>query len=612
MADARRRIRVAAALLLAAALLPAGLLLTARLEAEGAARPVALVMDGDALEEQARLLGRDPVALAAHYRTLGLSAVAVYEDTPETLAAKGRIALLRGADAVAAAVAAGAPPPDVPAHATLVRDLVPGASDALRAKAPTPPAAVTIRGVDWWAFPGDVADRLPAGPDEATIAAYAEAGLDVVYRPRSVPGVRNVGAYLPDAASVLVHEGQTVAGYPHAMDATLAAAQGRWTAYVENNPQAGIGALRGRAPILRLLSFEQAYLDLRLPPHEVIDKFVLAATERNVSLLYLRPYLQNVQGDALANTEALVAGLAREVRAEGFAIGTPPLGRQALDAYAPPAALRVLASLGVAAGVTLLATAFPGLWGVAVAAALAALGLAAAGLDFGAVALVAALTFPVLGYVLPGPRRGAFWRAAAWSLVGAAFLAAVGSDRDAVLGVAPFRGVAATLVVPPALYVAWALLRTQGAFAWLRDGWRLPVRLGPVVLAGVALAGFALVVLRRGNTPLIGASELELQVRALLSEAFARPRFKELLGHPLAVVGLSEAGGPAWLRAGLMAGGVVAQASILNSFAHYHTPLLVSLERTGVALALGFGLGTLAVAALRPTVAWVRRRLAAA
>ncbi len=612
MTDVRRRVRAAAWLLLAASLLPAGLLLAQRLAAEGAARPVALILDGDALEEQARLLGRDPVDLAAHYRSLGASAVAVYEDTPETLAAKGRIALLRGADAIAAAVAAGAPPPDVPAHATLVRDLVPDASEVLRAKAPTPPTRVEVAGQAWWAFPGDVAELLPAGPDAATIDAYAAAGLDVVYRPRSVPGVRNVGAFLPDAATVLVHEGQTVAGYPHAMDATLRAAQGRWTAFVENNPQAGIAQLRGRAPILRLLSFEQAYLDLRLPPSEVIDKFVLAATERNVALLYLRPYLQNVQGDAFANTEALVSGLAAAVRAEGFAIGTPELGRQALGDYAPPAALRALASVGVAAGLALLATAFPGAWGALVAAALAALGLLAAGLDFGAVALVAALTFPLLGYVLPGPRRGTFWRAAALSLVGAALLAAVGSDRDAVLGVAPFRGVAATLVVPPALYVAWALLQARGAFAWLRDGWRLQVRLGPVVVVIVAAAAFALVVLRRGNTPLIGASELELQVRALLSEAFARPRFKELLGHPLAVVGLSEAGGPPWLRAGLMAGGVVAQASILNSFAHYHTPLLVSLERTGVALALGFGLGTLAVVVLRPTVAWVRRRLAAA
>ena len=119
------------------------------------------------------------------------------------------------------------------------------------------------------------------------------------------------------------------------------------------------------------------------------------------------------------------------------------------------------------------------------------------------------------------------------------------------------------------------------------------ITFGHVALGLIALAAVAVVVLRRGNDPVIGVSQFELTLRSLLGEFVARPRFKELLGHPLALIALALPGWPAWLRGLLLTGGVVAQASILNSFSHYHTPLLISLERTGVALLIGLVIGAL-------------------
>jgi hypothetical protein len=595
-----------------ASLLPAAALIVQRWSAEGSSRRVAVVMDVEALELQARALHRDPFELALHYQRLGLPGVAVYEDTPESLAAAGRIALLSGAEAIARAVAAGGPAPDVPGHATLVRELVPGAADALVAKAAEPPARVELAGQDWWAFPGDVVATQPAGANDAEVARWLEAGFDLAYRPRNVPGVRNVGSDVPDGARYLIHAGLDVAGHPHALDELVEASRGRWTALIEGTPQDGFAALRGKVPVVRLLSFNQDYLNRRLRPADVIDKYLLAAEERNVRLLYLRPYTEQQLGDMLANTEALIAGLRRQLDAAGFEVGPLPLaGAQELADYAPAAALRAAAALGVLAGLALLAGLYPGAWGPAAALAVAGLGLAAAGASWDAAALMAALTFPVLGFGFFSERRGALARATAVSLAGAALLVAVGSDRASVLGLEPFRGVAATLVVPPALYLAHAMLRVRGPAAWLRTAWSQPIRLGPALLVAGGLAALALVVIRRGNTPIIGASALELEVREALSSAFARPRFKELLGHPLALLGLADRGWPAWIRAPLLTGGVIAQASILNSFSHYHTPLAVSLERTAVALALGVGLGLVAIPLARLAVAGVRRWLAA-
>ncbi len=605
------RVRRVLWLIIVAALLPAAPLLVERMAADGSARRVTVLMDMEAFREHAALLGEDPFELAQAYQSLGLTGFAFYEETPETLAAKGRVALTTGAQAIAAAALQGERLEGIPASATLVRPLVPGAADALVSKAAQPPAEVTIAGASWFVFPGDVADLQPGGADEAEIARYAAAGFDVGYRPRNVPGMRGAGAFLPSEARYLIHEAQEVAGYPGDLEALIAASEGRWTAFIENNPQTGFGALQGRVPIVRLLSFEQAYLNLRLPPSVVVDKYLLAAEERNVGVLYLRPYTEATLGDVRSNTEAMLRLLDAQLTQAGFENAPLPVGEDALEGYAPAGWLRALAGVGIVAGLLLLALAFPGGWGALVAALIAGLGFLAAGVSWDALTLAAALAFPVLGYVTFERSRGAIAYATAVSLVGALLLVAVGSDRNAVLGVEPFRGVAATLLVPPVVYLAWALLQVQGVAAWLRDAWTRSIRLGPALLALAGVAALALVVLRRGNTPLIGASALELELRDLLSEAFARPRFKELLGHPMAMLGLSDGTWPAWLRAPLLAGGVVAQASILNSFAHYHTPLIVSLERTAVALGLGVALGLLAILVARVLVggvgAWLRR-----
>lgn len=139
--------------------------------------------------------------------------------------------------------------------------------------------------------------------------------------------------------------------------------------------------------------------------------------------------------------------------------------------------------------------------------------------------------------------------------------------------------------------------------------WSHTPRLGEVALALLVVAALGLVVIRRGNFPVLGASEIELALRSALNEWFVRPRFKELLGHPLALLGLWQVRWPWWARAGLLVAGVVAQASVLNSFSHYHTPLLVSLQRSAIALVLAVGVGLVLITVARLTERLVRRWL---
>ena len=605
-ATLRRRIALVATLLLISSLPAAAALIAERASVEGRSRTVAIVMDELALAEQAALLGTTALELGLHYRSLGLGGIAIYEETIETLARTGAIVALLGREAQALALLAGEPPPAVPGDATLVAEVVPGAAATLIAKNRPRATEIEIAGRSWWWWPGESLRTRPAGPDAARVTAWAEAGFDIAYRPRNFPNLQGVGSDFPPEARYLVHAGLQVAGHPLALDATVAASQDRLTALIEGTPQDGLRDVAREVPTVRLLSFNQDYQNLRLRPEDLIEKYLLAANEREVRLLYLRPYTEEQLGGMLANTEALVSGLRVALERDGFAVARllPP------DAgYAPPTWLRAVAAAGVLAGLVLLATALPAGWGALAGAGVVGVALLAAGVSWAAIALIAALIFPVLGFALLPWRWWALPVATGISLVGAGLLAAVGSDRAAMLALEPFAGVGATLVIPPALLAAVVVLRQRSAAAWVRSLWSHAPRLGEVALAFAVLAALGLVVIRRGNFPLIGASEVELALRSALNEWFVRPRFKELLGHPLALLGLLQVRWPWWARGGLLVAGVVAQASVLNSFSHYHTPLTVSLQRSLIALALGVLAGFALVAAARLAERYGRRWL---
>ena len=594
--------------LLAITLVPAGALVIERMASEGTERRVAIVMDEIALAEHAAFLGRDVLELGRHYQSLGLSGIALYEDTVETAAMKGRIAALLGREAYALAAALGEPPPAVAADSTLVRPLEPGAAERLLANTAVTPQTLTLAGETWYAWPGDSFRTRPAGADRAQVEAWHAAGFEIAYRPRNFPGLQDVGADYPTEARYLIYAGLQVAGHPSALAQVIEVSQPYLTAIIEGTPQDGMPLVAGRVPTARLLSFNQDHLNQRLRPAEVVEKYLLAANERNVRIFYLRPYTEEQLGDMLENTEALVSLLRRDLEREGFSVG----GLAQLDVdYVPNPLLRAAAGAGVVIGLVMLALAFPAPWGLAAAALLALLALVAAGPSWAALALVAAIVFPVLGFALLRHTPWALLGATGLSLVGATLLVAVGSDRASMLAIEPFVGVAATLVLPPALIAAQLLLRWHRPATWVRILWGYRVRLGDVAVALVVAAVLALVVIRRGNFPILGASEAELALRSALNELFVRPRFKELIGHPLAVLALLNPRWPAWATGPLLVAGVIAQASILNSFSHYHTPVVISLQRTLIALVIGVLVGLVLVPLARAGVALVRAWLRA-
>ncbi len=519
--------------------------------------PVALVVDGRALAEEAAQRGVPLTELLRSYRTQGVTGVAFYEERVEDRARKGLGAYLEGS-------LLGLLAPEAGFLAGWYYASVPGATAI-----PLPQHRVVWRGATWVGFPQDVA-RVPLGPPAELGEAY-RLGFWIVYRPENQPP-HPWPPPLPPQAGLFVFAGTEALGYPDRLD-EVAKRLPAPVALIEGTRQAGVAYLARRAGAIRLFSLRSEY-QLKLAPEVAARKYVLAARERGHRVLYFRPYPHP------SATERFLRELGRGLSAAGILLGVPePRGFT-------PSAFSAFAWLGAAAGLLLYLLRLPRALALPV-------GLFLVLLAFGygrdqAGPLLVGLVFPVLGLLEPAPGLRRWGLALGYALLGALFLTALGSREATLLGLSAFRGVGLLLVLPPLLFLL-GLLPKKGWKGTLEALFNHRLRLGEAALAGILLLALLVAFLRRGNdAPFVPG--LELALRDQLQALMVRPRFKEVFGHAAAVFALT-AGLPRWVTHALLAFAVIAEASILDSFAHYHTPLAVSLVRTLNGALLGGMLG---------------------
>jgi hypothetical protein len=129
------------------------------------------------------------------------------------------------------------------------------------------------------------------------------------------------------------------------------------------------------------------------------------------------------------------------------------------------------------------------------------------------------------------------------------------------------------------------------------------VRVYQLFVGLVIIAAGALLLARSGNQSDIAPSHFELVLRHQLSVVLSvRPRFKEfLIGFPalmlLPALTVAHRRVVGWL---LALGAGVGIGDVLDTYSHLHTPLAISLQRTGNGLIVGALIGLLAI--------WIYRR----
>ncbi|MGH7714497.1 MAG: DUF5693 family protein, partial [Vulcanimicrobiaceae bacterium] len=319
-----------------------------------------------------------------------------------------------------------------------------------------------------------------------------------------------------------------VVGYPNHLHDTANAFKrsnlpfGAIEWYDKAQDQRGTEALGTLLPgrVTRVQAISKTELD-KLSPTTEIARYVLGVRERNIRVVYLRPYAHLWEKRSIEATNvAIVRQIAAGIRAHGFPLGraTPvppfrinPLVVAVVSLAVPAIVLLILEALGVA--------------DMRLAIGLVVLDLIVIGLgyvlhhDMGIrklEGLAAALLFPVAAAVAIAPAfrgsssenpylRGVRALAIGIGVAFAGALVVIGllSTPLTMEEIDRFAGVKAVLVLPPLAILAlyWTTPVFGGRLTNVRESLNSPVRI--VQLGVLAVLGIAalLVVVRSGNQP---------------------------------------------------------------------------------------------------------------
>jgi len=585
--------------------LAAGAVALQRLRVEQANRAVEVVLDYPDVAQWASAEGKTvaewlrsfstPFSIALTEGTLAEWGMPVAAPTPTYLLSEVRFQQAKRIFALKARVELQ-PPQDAP---------------AVEVRSPT--------GARFWVV-GDplTLTQLGLGLDPVQVAQVRAGGKPIVARlinPQGITPLALRGSLLfawEQGASLLIFAGDQVLGYRPGLQATAHNIQANAMRFgaIEFAKQAGAGNLTQAIPqhTVRVHSIGLAE-SLLLSPREIVERLARAAQERNIRVLYLR-----AGGADTATLREILQQLEQRLHRAGYAIresGARPFG-----ALQPPLWQFVLVGLGVGVLAGWLLTLFrrEGYWAFAppaVGVVCALLCLHPLGRK--AVALAAALLFPTVGMLaMAWLARGSapsLWQGArlllvpfAWSLMGALHIVGLLAETPFLVKADQFAGVKVAHALPLLLVLAFYTAYTVGRRDFWREWLTRPIVWGQALLALVILGAVGLMLIRTGNEAPGAVPDWELRLRALLESVMqVRPRTKEfLIGHPALVVGVAMllTGRTRFLPL-MMFLATIGQVSIVNTFCHLHSPLLVSLQRTGWGILLGVGLGLLVLRLLK-------------
>lgn len=589
----------------------------------------------------------------ARMKELGIGSMAIYESTLEEWSNSGHIQLFTQQEALTLTGVGSSSAVQPGRNRTYLLF-----ADAATQRALEPLLQDTFRdrlqvGMQTWSLDGrsgyilDMAydDALikPMRPDPLTIEELKRAGFQIIPRMsnRMQPfDVERVKAMVEEFQQLgvkrVVFDGAEVTGYSDDPDdkeflpqvAALLKKADIGIAAIEllKAQQKGFNTLAHQTDYnaVRLTSIYEK--DASLSPERLSDRIVLAVKDRNIRMVFLNSRVakdadKGVYTDYLEDNlyEALTGpdGAVQRLESAGFKLGVA----QPLEPHAAPMAklLKVLVMIGVAAlGALLIGEYFPLLRlaaFIAVMAGTAVLTVLSSSLALSAMALVAGISAPTLAVVrlvrwteerraagMRGNVGVALWKlvqSLALTLVGISFMVGLLDDIQYSLLLQQYRGVSIHHLAPILLVALYVLVFREdrslsGIGSRILSLLTLRLSVWMLVLAAVGGAAVMYYLSRTGNEGQVSA--LEMLFRTVLEDVFgARPRNKELLGHPMLLLGVLLALRYRWGSV-LLIGGVVGQLSVSGTFAHYHTPLLMSLLRVFNGVWLGVIIGLLLIA----------------
>ncbi len=348
---------------------------------------------------------------------------------------------------------------------------------------------------------------------------------------------------------------------------------------------------------------------------DMMDRYTLALRERNIrTFLFKMPVTLNIERDMNTLIE-YISTFKQEAESLGFHINNEqtfinlPVHRYIPTLFSGIAAIVVfillcdnlkLRKLGYILGII----GFVGYAGLLKVAPLLTVKLMAL---FGAIIFPVYAVLTALDHLKHQSKdiKAVLWvyfRTALISFGGGLTVVGVLSRTSYAVGLDVFPGVKVATIFPIFLVIICDMYKRHGLdYQYYKNLLLSKVSYLVLGILGVLAVALLIYAMRTGNTGEI--SDLERSFRTLLDNLLGvRPRTKEfLIGHPLFVVllyygyryGYKEQYIP------LLVFAVIGQVSLVNTYAHIHTPLVVSLIRTGYGLMFGLAIGFIFVGAIK-------------
>lgn len=341
---------------------------------------------------------------------------------------------------------------------------------------------------------------------------------------------------------------------------------------------------------------------------EMLDRYGLALKERNLrTFLFKMPNTMNMQKD-FSDLKSTIQDFNQMASEQGYTITGDiqnynlKTGNYLLSVLAGIAAIMVFILLLDLLGFTKLGYVL-GIIGIVGYAGLLkvspSLGLRMMAL-FGAVIFP---TYAVSSVLDDAPKDlkqtlGAFLKICFISLGGALTIIGTISRTSFGLGIDVFPGVKIAHIIPIVLVLGISIYKKHGLdTAYYKKVLTSKVTYLAIGIVGIVAIALLIYTTRTGNSG--GVSVLELKFRQLLDNILGvRPRTKEfLIGYPILVSLLSFGYKEKYLP--LLIFATIGPVSLVNTYAHIHTPIMISLVRSGYGIIIGFIIGAIVIKALK-------------
>lgn len=480
----------------------------------------------------------------------------------------------------------------------------------------------------------------PMQPDPIAFEMLRSKGFNIVPRmsdslPYNQEAMDKLLAYYQaNGVKRVLFEGDSVKGFNDNEDmnslqgfANLLNQYGIGIAAIENlkQPQKGLSKLAYDTDynVARLYSLSDRDA-AALSPETIADRFALATKDRNIRMLYINvaPSRNMTKATITDSVDNIVKTLQepgnaiKQMENNGFKMGQA--GAFHIYDSAGQRYFKMVVVLGGVAFVALLVSYFiPALTLIAFVLGLigsAGLYVLKPTLFEQALALLVAISAPTIAVLLAvrklnemnaanagltSGRRFAhavviYIKTAIISLSAIPFVIALLNNITYSLVLNQFRGVSLLHLAPIGLIAIYVVLYRGGKpLQQIGKLFRTPITLTWVVAAGVIGVLGLYYLSRTGNGGSV--SSIEMTLRTVLENTFhVRPRNKELVAHALFLLGIFVS-----LRyrnvVYLMIFAVIGQLSMVDTFAHIHSPMKISFVRDLLGLGLGFIFGLIAI-----------------